>query len=107
MKGKAKRVQEELSHMRTRMEELRVQGTLGKMELREKLAELKEAIEPAYKFAKTTIKDLASSGVDESVKLGKSLEAAWAELRHTHRQLSEEDKAEEAVAHQAKRYKDI
>jgi hypothetical protein len=105
MNEKIKKVQEELAHMRTRMDELRVQGNLGKMEAREKLAEVKEAIDPAYQYAKNTIQDLASSGVDESIKLAKSMEAAWTELRQTYKQLSEEAKEEKAAANEARRHR--
>ncbi|HPF13199.1 MAG: hypothetical protein H6830_10925 [Planctomycetes bacterium] len=103
MKDKTAMIKEELAAMRAKMEELRVQGNLGKMELRDKLAEVKGTLDPAFQKAKGTIKDLASSGIDESVKLARSLEAGWAELWKTHQSLSAEAERAQAAAHEAKR----
>ena len=85
---------------------IRVQGNLGKMEARDKLAEYKTAMEPAYEKAKTTLADATRAGAEETKTMAKSLLAAWDELRRTHRTLSEEAELERARAQELKRKPD-
>jgi hypothetical protein len=101
-----KKLHDEYGSMRARLEELRVKGSLGKMELRDKLDDFKSALEPAYQKAKSTLADLSCSGADESKAVAKSLVAGWDELRETHHELSEESDRERKKAHDAKRNSD-
>ena len=103
MKATMKKLQDELDGMRVRLDELRVKGSLGKLELRDKLTEFKDALEPSYQKAKSTLSDLSRSGAEESKAIAKSLVAGWDELRRTHKQLSEEADRERAREHAAKR----
>lgn len=107
MKETMKKFQDELETMRARLDELRVKGNLGKMELRDKLVEFKGALEPAYQKAKSTLGDLSRSGAEESKTMAKSLVAGWDELRKTHKQLSEESDRERERSHEAKRKSDV
>ena len=104
MKESASEAQGELSAMRARLDELRVQGKLGRMELHDKLIEFKEKLDPSYKQARSTITDLAASGVKESVRVAKSLEGAWKELRSTHQTLLDEAARKAAEEQAARRH---
>ena len=99
-------LEKELVSMRSRFDSLRVQGNLGKMDARDKLLEFKEALEPTYEKAKSSISELVRDGAEESKVLANSLGAAWDELRQAHRRLSEEAELERAEAHEEKRHKD-
>jgi len=103
MKEKMKILQDNLAGMRVRFEELRVKGNLGKMELRDKLEELRDAFDPAYTKAKKAIAELSDSGREESHTLAKSLRAGWDELRRTHKELSESADRQRTEEHDAKR----
>jgi len=78
----------ELDGWRAKLEHLRVKANLGKMELRDKLAELGEAIEPARDAAKDKLTRLGRSGAEEAKTLARSLHAGWDALLETHRELS-------------------
>lgn len=97
------KLREELDEMRAYLDELRVKGKLGKMELRDKLAEYKAALEPAYQKAKSTLSELSRDGADETKTLAKSLVAGWDELRKTHKRLSEESDREREREQEARR----
>ncbi len=89
-------IEAELAEMRTRLEQLRVTGSLGKMELRDRLHAFNDAFDPAYRRAQQAIAELARSGVRESRTLARSVEAGWNELRKTHRELSAQADRERA-----------
>lgn len=105
-KDMKERLREELDGMRTRLDELRVKGKLGTMELRDKLAEYKQAFDPAYAKAKQKLGDLAESGVDESKALAESLRAGWDEVRRTHQELADKAHRRREEEHDAKRNRD-
>ena len=78
------RLEKELADWRTRLEELRVKASLGKMELRDRERKLLEDFQPAYEKALEKLseaKDVAG-GEAKAVKAG--LEAGWKELRKTY-----------------------
>ena len=106
MRETMKKLQDELDGMRARLDQLRVKGSLGRMELRDKLAEFKRVLDPAYKKAKSTVGDLSRSGANESKAIAKSLVAGWDELCKTHKELSEESDRECERAHEMKRKAD-
>ena len=101
MNDKTQETQVEYESMRARLEHLRIQANLGKMEARAKLDELGRAMEPAYRRAKSTLSELAKSGAQESVRLAKSMQAGWEELMETHRELVR--KSKEQAPHDSKR----
>jgi hypothetical protein len=103
MKETMKKLNDELDTMRARVDELRVKGNLGKMELRDKLAEYRDAIEPAYQKAKSTLADLSREAAEETKTMAKSLVAGWDELRKTHQQLCEESDRERERGQKEKR----
>ena len=90
------KLREELDGWRTRLDQLRLQANLGKMELRDKLQELGERIEPAHRRAMKRLSELAKDGASEAQILSRSLQAGWDQLRRTHRDLSRESEQEQA-----------
>lgn len=86
------RLQQEYDTMRARVDKLRVQTNLGKMELRDKLEDIRETLDPVYRRAKTDLTELARSGATEASNFAKSLQAGWESLRDTHRELSKKAK---------------
>ncbi|MFT5733115.1 MAG: hypothetical protein ACJA2W_003859 [Planctomycetota bacterium] len=104
MKETTSKAQAELAAMRARLDELRVQGKLGRMELHDNLVEFKGKLDPSYTRAKSAITDLAASGIKESLRIAKSLEAGWKELRSTHQALLDEAAQKAAEEHTAKRH---
>ncbi len=81
----------ELDVLKQRVDTLRVQGNLGKMELRDALDDLGGTIEPKYRAAKKTISEALDSGIEESKTLAKSVQAGWDELRRTYESMSREN----------------
>ncbi len=79
----------EFDELKAHLEHLRVKANLGRKEAREKLHDLEERLTPAYQKAKGQLEQILASGTSEARTLGKSLSAAWEELRRTHRELSE------------------
>jgi hypothetical protein len=79
----------ELDRWRARYDELRVQANLGKMELRDKLGELEERFEPAYRTASQRLGKAIEEGKGEAKTLAESLKAGWEAVRTTHRELRE------------------
>ena len=98
MKETMKKLQAELDQLHARLDELRLKGNLGKMEARDKLAEYKRVLEPAYEKAKSTLSELSHAGAEESKAMAKSLSAGWDELRKTHKRLAEESEREQKKA---------
>ncbi len=84
------RMRKELDEWRARLDHMRVQANLGRKEARDKLHELGERLDPAWRKAKDTLDGVVESGATEARTLGKSLLAGWDELRRTHRELSRE-----------------
>ena len=84
------RLRTELDEWTARIEALRVRANLGGKEVRDKLQELDQRLEPARDEAKRLLDELAKSGADEARTLGKSLLAGWDELRRTHHELKQQ-----------------
>ena len=82
-----KRLKKELEDWRTRLGELRVQASLGKMELRDKKEELERAFERARSEAERKLGELKKTGGAELSAVTKSIEAGWDELRKTYAEL--------------------
>lgn len=90
------RLKAELDDWRSRLDQLRVQANLGGMEARDKLDEISQRLEPAWKKARGTIDGIVRDGASEARTMGKSLLAGWDELRRTHRDLTREAEQERA-----------
>lgn len=82
------RLQREIDDWRTRFGELRVQASLGKMELRDKKEELERTFESARQDAKKKLDELRATGGKELDAVVKGLEAGWDELRKTYSELA-------------------
>jgi hypothetical protein len=88
------RLRSELDDWQARLDNLRVQAKLGKMEARDQLLELVSRLEPTFREAETRLEEIAASGSKEARILGKSLLAGWRELLRTHRESSAEAQRE-------------
>lgn len=97
-------MEDELESWRTRLDQLRVKATLGKMELRDKLGELGELLEPAHQRALQILSDVTEAGTEEVRTLARSLNAGWEELLRTHRKAAAEADQERAAEHTEKRH---
>ena len=97
-------MEEELDTWRTRLDQLIVKANLGRMELRDKLHDLGELLDPAHQRAKQILSDAAHAGTEEAKNLARSLNAGWEELVRTHRQASAEASQEKAAEHDKKRH---
>jgi hypothetical protein len=73
---------------RARLDHARVQANLGRKELADKVRDLDQRFDPAYRRAKERLAALAQSGADEARALAQSLQAGWEELKTTHRDLA-------------------
>lgn len=82
------RLRTELNEWRARLDQLRVQANLGRREAHDKLQEIGERLEPAWRKSKSALNEIVEGGTSEARTLGKSLLAGWDELRRTHRELS-------------------
>ena len=101
---KLKGMEEELESWRTRLDKLRLKANLGKMELRDKLSELGELLEPAHQRASKILGSVAEAGTEEARNLARSLNAGWEEVIRTHRKASAEAAQEKAAEHDRKRH---
>lgn len=90
------RLRAELDEWHARLDHLRVQASLGKMEARERLHELDAKLRPSIQKATRRLDELAGSGKDEVRTLAHSLRAGWEELWRTHRELTRELEEEHA-----------
>ena len=99
-----KGMEEELEGWRSRLDHLRLKANLGKMELRDRLGELGELLEPAHQRASRILGDVAQAGTEEARTLARSLRAGWEELVRTHRQAAAEAGREKAAKHDEKRH---
>jgi len=84
------RLKAELDVWRGRLDHLRVQADLGRMEARDKLRELEQRMDPVLREADQLLGDVLSRATGEARTLGRSLLAGWDELRRTHRDLTRE-----------------
>lgn len=75
------KLEKDLTSWRTRLDELRVQANLGKLELRDRHPELVEDFDEAYESAKQGLGKLGQSGVSTARTVVDGLEAGWDELR--------------------------
>lgn len=85
----ADRFQKELTEWRTKLDELRVRASLGKLELRDKEREWMDRFEPAFRTAMQKLSDVKDEADDRSVALRAGIEAGWKELRATYRSVRE------------------
>lgn len=79
----------DLERWRGKVEHLRVQASLGRMELRDKVRELGEEIAPVHARAKEQIGKLLESGVEEAGRVARSLQSGWEEVLRSHRDLKD------------------
>jgi hypothetical protein len=78
------RLHKELAEWRTKLEELRVKASLGRLELRDKERELMERFEPACQTALKRAAELKDQADEHAVAMRAGLEAGWKELRATY-----------------------
>jgi len=90
------RMRAELDDWHARLQHLRVKANLGGKELRDKLSELGERLEPAQRKAEEQLAKIAKEGADEAKTLARSLKAGWEELRRKHRELAKEAEKQRA-----------
>lgn len=84
------RMRAELDEWRARLDRLRLQTHLGKMEARDKLRELGLRMDPAWRRARRQLDAVGAGSAAEARALAASLRAGWDELRRTHRELTRE-----------------
>jgi hypothetical protein len=84
------RIRRELDDMRGKVDHLRVKASLGKMELRDAVADLKHTFEPTYEKARTAATEAAQSGARETQAIAKSLLAGWDEVRRTYKSFAKD-----------------
>jgi hypothetical protein len=78
------RMQAELARWRGRIDALRVKGSLGRMEARDKAEGLRQEFERAYRGARESLGEAARTGGERARALRAGLEAGWDELRRTY-----------------------
>lgn len=77
-----KAMKEELSRWQALFEELRVKTSLGKMEVRDKLADF----EKAYEKARNRLSEWKDKGSTELDATTAALDSGWEKLRDTYRE---------------------
>jgi hypothetical protein len=82
-------LRKELDGWRTRLEELRVKASLGKLELRDKEREAFERFEGAYETAMRKLGEARDEADDRATALRAGVEAGWKELRATYKSVRE------------------
>lgn len=90
-----KRLQQEVDSWRARLDELRVQASLGRLELRDKKEELERSFEKARADASRKLSELKKTGGQEVDAVARSVEVAWEGLVKTYRELSPLGKKQE------------
>ncbi|MFG0320233.1 MAG: hypothetical protein ACF8XB_23370 [Planctomycetota bacterium JB042] len=85
-----KKMNDELSKWRTRLDELRVKANLGKLEAREKLEEFEEA----YERAANRLREWKEKGEVEWDATTSALEAGWEKLRQTYHEVKRTGKGD-------------
>ena len=86
------RLHKELAEWRTKLEELRVKASLGRLELRDKERELMERFEPACQAALKRASELKDQAGDQAGAMRAGLEAGWKQLRATYNAVREGQK---------------
>ena len=71
------KIQEQLDEWRAKLDQLRVKGSLLKMELRDKHGDVVDDVEAAYDVAKAKFLELKAAGATEADKVGAGFGAAW------------------------------
>ncbi len=84
------RLKNELGQWQTRLEELRLQAGLGKLELRDRRDEVLRSFDSSYRSARERLDGLRETAQGEAGIFRKSVEAGWQELRRTYERLREE-----------------
>lgn len=83
-----RKLEAEVDAWRSRLGELRVQASLGRMELRDKKEELERSFEAARADAAKKLAELRKTGGQEVDAVVRSVEVAWEGLRQTYKELS-------------------
>jgi len=78
------KLEQELADWRTRLDELRVKASLGKMELRDRERKLLDDFQPAYDAAMQKLGEARGFAESEAKAVKAGLEAGWKELRKTY-----------------------
>jgi hypothetical protein len=97
-------LQGELDGWKARLDQARLKANLGRMEFRDRLEELGEALEPAQTRARKALSDVAQVGSQEARALARGLQAGWDELVRAHREATAEARREKVEAHSKKRH---
>jgi hypothetical protein len=97
-------LQGELDGWKARLDQARLKANLGRMEFRDRLEELGEALEPAQTRARKALSDVAQVGSQEVRALARGLQAGWDELVRAHREATAEARREKVEAHSKKRH---
>ncbi len=84
MSDDTQKIQEQMDEWRTKLDELRVQGGLLKMEFRDKKDEVCDQIEAAYSEAKQKFDEMKDAGEAEADKLGAGFKAAWSAFKQAY-----------------------
>ena len=77
----SKKFQAQMDEWRTRLEELKVKGSLLKMELRDQKDEVIGDLDTAYNGAKAKLGEWADATGEQADKLGAGFESAWAAFK--------------------------
>jgi len=97
-------MQGELDGWRARLDEVRLKANLGKMELRDRLAELGQVLEPAQARARKTLGEFAQAGSEEARVLASALHSGWEELVRSYHEAAAEAERKKDEAHAKKRH---
>ena len=84
------RLKGEVGQWRTRLDELRLQAGLGKLELRDRREEVMKNFDRSYRDARKRLDEVSGGAQGELETLRKSVDAGWKELRKTYDELREE-----------------
>lgn len=74
-------IQSQLDAFRTKLDELKVQGSLLKMEYRDKHPETVSRMENAFAAARDKFDALKTASAEEAAKIGAGFDAAWASFK--------------------------
>ena len=83
-------IQNQIDAFRTKLDELKVQGHLLKMEHRDKQDEVVNGIETAWFEAKEKFEAMKAAGETEATQLGEGFNAAWAAFKQAYNNAAEE-----------------
>lgn len=82
-------LRDELDVLRGHLDHLRVQANLGGKELRDRLRELEDQLEPVGRRVVDGLTDLTRAGTREALTWKGMVEEAWEAVRRTHREAAE------------------